>query len=82
MRRVIRIGGVGVVGAALGLLVGALIGGNCAVDFQLAGLRGYEATGDVGAVVGFALGAGWAGRRWRRAGSLREGENGRVPCGR
>ena len=32
----------------LGLLVGAWFGGNYAEDFQFNGVRGYEATGQVG----------------------------------
>ena len=42
--------------AVVGLLVGATIGGNLAVDFQFAGNRGYEATGVVGALIGLAIG--------------------------
>jgi hypothetical protein len=40
----------------LGMLVGALIGGNFATGFQLLGVRGYEATGQVGLILGAALG--------------------------
>ena len=32
----------------LGMLVGAWFGGNYAEDFQFNGVRGYEATGQVG----------------------------------
>ena len=42
--------------AVVGLLVGATIGGNMAVDFRFAGNRGYEATGVVGALIGLAIG--------------------------
>jgi hypothetical protein len=40
----------------LGMLVGAYIGGNFATNFQLIGVRGYEATGQVGFILGAALG--------------------------
>ena len=36
----------------LGLLVGAWFGGNYAEDFQFNGVRGYEATGQVGLLCG------------------------------
>jgi hypothetical protein len=49
-------------GSFLGLLLGALIGGNWATSFELLGLRGYEATGIVGLCFGLALG-GYAGAR-------------------
>ena len=40
----------------LGMFIGALIGGNYATGFQFNGLRGYEATGQVGFILGAALG--------------------------
>ena len=46
-----------VLGAAVGLLVGADYGGNVAPSAEFGGLRGYEAYGQWGALVGFA--AGW-----------------------
>ena len=49
-------------GSLLGLVLGALIGGNWATSFELLGLRGYEATGIVGLCFGLALG-GHAGAR-------------------
>jgi hypothetical protein len=49
------IGGIAV--AVLGLIVGATYGGNYATDFEFSGLRGYEATGLIGAVLGFVCGA-------------------------
>lgn len=52
-------------GSFLGLLLGALIGGNWATSFELLGLRGYEATGIVGLCFGLALG-GYAGARLTR----------------
>ena len=36
----------------LGLLVGAWFGGNYAEDFQFNGVRGYEATGQIGLLCG------------------------------
>jgi hypothetical protein len=72
-RRAARAVVMGVVGAALGtllgLIVGANIGGNWFTSFTLAGQRGYEATGLLGAVVGgVALGlvGVWLGLRRRR----------------
>ena len=58
------IGGM-VLGAILGLLVGAFLGGNFATDFQLFGIRGYEATGILGLGIGLVLGA-LLGARWAR----------------
>jgi len=40
----------------LGWLVGAQIGGNFAEAFTFGGVRGYEATGQVGFLVGAAIG--------------------------
>jgi len=40
----------------LGWLVGALIGGNFAEEFTFCGVRGYEATGQVGFLLGAAAG--------------------------
>jgi hypothetical protein len=62
------VGGV-VLGTLLGLIVGANIGGNWFTSVSIAGQRGYEATGLVGAVVGgVALGGVgvWLGLRRRR----------------
>lgn len=47
----------GVVLAVVGLVVGATYGGNYATDFQFNGLRGYEATGLLGEILGFVAGA-------------------------
>lgn len=46
----------GAVGAVVGLLLGAFLGGNWATGFQLFHLRGYEAMGVVGLILGGALG--------------------------
>ena len=48
---------VGFILGMLGMLIGALIGGNFATEFQFNGVRGYEATGQVGFIIGAALGA-------------------------
>jgi hypothetical protein len=41
----------------LGLIFGAIIGGNFAVDYQLTNIQGYEATGKIGFVIGAIIGA-------------------------
>ena len=41
---------------ALGLFLGAYIGGNFAQDFTLFGLRGYEAAGQLGFILGGIIG--------------------------
>jgi hypothetical protein len=40
----------------LGMLIGAYVGGNFLTSFQFFGVRGYEATSQVGFFVGAALG--------------------------
>ena len=40
----------------LGMLLGAMIGGNYATGFQFNGVQGYEAAGQVGFIIGAALG--------------------------
>jgi hypothetical protein len=44
------------ISAAVGLIIGALIGGNFFPNFVLFGLRGYEAMGVLGFILGFILG--------------------------
>lgn len=44
------------ISAAVGLIIGALIGGNFFTGFELFGLRGYEAVGVLGLIIGFILG--------------------------
>lgn len=46
----------GAVSGIIGLLVGALIGGNYAQQFFFNGVRGYEATGQIGFVFGALIG--------------------------
>ena len=41
---------------AVGLVLGAYIGGNFAQDFALFGVRGYEATGQLGFILGAIMG--------------------------
>ena len=43
---------VGFVSGVIGLIIGALIGGNYAEQFVFNGVRGYEATGQVGLIFG------------------------------
>jgi len=52
---------VGFVSGLIGLIVGALIGGNYAEQFVFNGVRGYEATGQVGLILGALMGliASW-----------------------
>jgi len=40
----------------LGWLIGAYFGGNFAQTFVFNGVRGYEATGQLGAIIGAVLG--------------------------
>ena len=47
---------VGLILGMVGMLIGALIGGNYATEFQFNGVRGYEATGQLGFVIGAAIG--------------------------
>jgi hypothetical protein len=56
------------VGAMIGMIGGADIGGNWFTSFTIAGQRGYEATGLLGAVVGGVILGGvgvWLGLRRR-----------------
>lgn len=50
-----------VLGFMLGLLLGAFIGGNFMMDFEINGVRGYEAVGQIGAFLGALLGVGSGG---------------------
>lgn len=47
----------GIALAVVGLVAGALYGGNYATDFVFNDLRGYEATGQIGLILGFVLGS-------------------------
>ena len=46
---------------AIGMIVGALLGGNYAEQFVFNGVQGYEATGQIGFILGISIGlfAGW-----------------------
>jgi hypothetical protein len=50
----------------LGMLIAAWFGGNYAESFQFAGVRGYEATGLVGFIIGTAIGIFLSEYFWRR----------------
>lgn len=52
IRRVVLVLVIGVVTGIVGLLAGILFGGNFATDFTFNGVRGYEATGQIGLIVG------------------------------
>jgi hypothetical protein len=41
-----------IIGADVGSLLGDAHGGNYAVEFEFAGVRGYEATSLIGAIIG------------------------------
>ena len=51
----------GLVTGILGLLAGILFGGNFATDLAFKGVRGYEATGQIGLIIGTLVGliTGW-----------------------
>ena len=55
LARLLRFVVAGVAGSFLGLIVGAMIGGNFATDFVFMGQRGYEASGVLGAMIGFVV---------------------------
>ena len=46
---------------AIGMIVGALLGGNYAEQFVFNGVQGYEATGQIGFIMGISIGliSGW-----------------------
>ena len=46
-----------VIGMIIGLFIGMNLGGNDYGDFVFNGLRGYEAVGQIGAIIGGLLGA-------------------------
>ena len=52
---------IGLVLGVIGLLISMYIGGNYAEDFVFNGVRGYEATGQIGFILGSLIGliAGW-----------------------
>jgi hypothetical protein len=52
---------IGIISGAIGMIIGALIGGNYAEQFVFNGVQGYEATGQIGFILGALTGliAGW-----------------------
>ena len=52
---------IGIISGAIGMIIGALIGGNYAEQFVFNGGQGYEATGQIGFILGALMGliAGW-----------------------
>lgn len=52
---------IGFVLGVIGLLIAMVIGGNYAEDFVFNGVQGYEATGQIGFIVGGMIGliSGW-----------------------
>ena len=46
-----------IIGALVGLIIEAIIGGNYMTEFEFGCVRGYEATGRIGAFIGVAVGA-------------------------
>ncbi len=55
----------GLILGMVGMLIGALIGGNFATSFQFNGVRGYEATGQVGFIIGISLGVFVSWKRFK-----------------
>ena len=47
---------IGIVAGVIGWILGALIGGNFAEQFVFNGVQGYEATGQVGFILGALTG--------------------------
>lgn len=45
------------IGSAAGMLIGMDVGGNYFTDFEFGGVRGYEATGKLGSILGGIFGA-------------------------
>ena len=41
---------------AIGMIIGALLGGNYAEQFVFNGVQGYEATGQIGFILGISIG--------------------------
>jgi len=50
----------------LGMFVGAWLGGNYFESFRFASVRGYEATGQVGFIIGMTIGIFLSEYFWRR----------------
>jgi hypothetical protein len=54
--RVLTVVAIGLVSGILGWIIGALIGGNFAEQLVFNGVRGYEATGQIGTILGVFIG--------------------------
>jgi len=52
---------IALVSGAIGMIIGALLGGNYAEQFVFNGVQGYEATGQIGFILGVSIGliSGW-----------------------
>jgi hypothetical protein len=52
---------IGFISGGIGLIIGALLGGNYAEQFVFNGVQGYEATGQIGFILGASIGliSGW-----------------------
>ena len=59
--RIIAVIAIGFFLGIIGLIIGASIGGNYAEQFVFNGARGYEATGQIGFIIGALIGliSGW-----------------------
>ncbi len=56
VKKIIRGSVIIILTTAMGMFIGAIYGGNFATDFTLGGVQGYEATGNLGKIIGFCLG--------------------------
>ena len=54
--RVLAVILIGMVSGIMGWIIGALIGGNFAEQVVFNGVRGYEATGQIGSILGASMG--------------------------
>ena len=64
LKNILRISAVIVIAlvfGAIGMIIGALLGGNYAEQFTFNGVQGYEATGQIGFILGISIGliSGW-----------------------
>lgn len=64
LKNILRISAVIVIAlvfGTIGMIIGALLGGNFAEQFVFNGVQGYEATGQIGFILGISIGliSGW-----------------------